>query len=265
MPELLTDSEKTALEAQAETAALEAEKQKKTEEAEAAPAAGEEIKQDEEPRHKKGGFIRKIEKLETQNELLARQNQELMERLAGKSADAAPVPATDGAKPKLDDFKTYEDYIEALTDWKIAQKAAVISEAQTQDVVAARYAQQAELSRKAHPDWDEAFAESGDIEIHPEVQQTIVEHDNGSEVAYYLAKNPELAQDLARMPLRRQIAEIGRISAVLERSEAPAPVKPRTAAPAPITPVSGGSTTTQVDPSKMSMKEYRAYREAMES
>lgn len=260
MPELLTDSEKQAIEAQ-ETPVVE----ETPIVAEAAPAAGAEPKQDEPEHKKKGGFVRKIERLETQNELLERQNRELMERLAARPAETASQPTADGQKPKLESFKTYEDYVEALTDWKISQKAAVLTEAHAQDAVAESYAKQTEASRKQHPDWDEVFAENSDIEIHPEVHQTIVEHDNGSEIAYYLAKNPEVAESMARMSVRRQIAEVGRISAVLERSDAPAPVKPRTAAPAPITPVSGGSTSATPDPGKMTMAEYRKWFEGRQS
>lgn len=260
MPELLTDSENQAIEAQEtpvvpETPVV----------AEAAPAAGAEPKQDEPEHKKKGGFVRKIERLETQNELLERQNRELMERLAARPAETASQPAADGQKPKLESFKTYEDYVEALTDWKISQKAAVLTEAHAQDVVADSYAKQVELSKEKHPDWDEAIAENGDMMAFNETHQAIREHENGSEIFYYLMKNPEAAKKLEKMPVLRQIAEVGRISAVLERSDAPAPVKPRTAAPAPITPVSGGSTSATPDPGKMTMPDYRKWFEGRQS
>jgi hypothetical protein len=249
MAELLTDSEKQAIEAK-ETPVVE----ETTVVAEAAPAAGEEPKQDEPEHKKKGGFVRKIERLETANELLERQNRELMERLAARTAETATEPVADGQKPKLENFKTYEDYVEALTDWKIDR-----------DVVAKGYAEQIEKSRKLHPDWDDVFAENGDIMAFNETHQAIREHEMGSEIVYYLLKNPDIAKKLAKMSVFRQVAEVGRISAVLERSETPAPVKPRTTAPAPITPVSGGSTSATPDPSKMSVAEYRKYREAQAS
>lgn len=260
MPELLTDSEKQAIEAQ-ETPVVE----ETPVVAEAAPAAGEEPKQDEPEHKKKGGFVRKIERLETQNELLERQNRELMERLAARPAETVSQPATDGQKPKLESFKTYEDYVEALTDWKIDQAKSDLGAEQAQNVVADSYAKQIEASRKLHPDWDEVFAENGDIMAFNETHQAIREHENGSEIVYHLLKNPDVAQKLAKMPVLRQIAEVGRISAVLERSDTPAPVKPRTAAPAPITPVSGGSTSATPDPGKMTMAEYRKWFEGRQS
>ena len=268
MPEqLLTDSEKDAIAAQ--PAPVVEEVKPPVVAAEAAGEKTEEVQGDEpEEKKKKGGWVRKIERLEAQLEESDRRYQEALDRLAGKTAgtETAP-PVADGSKPKLENFKTYEEFNEALVDWKIAQRDAAKDQHQTATTLEGRYNQSVEITKAAHPDYDEVMNENADVVIDTnpqrvaDIKQAIYEMDNGSEVVYHLAKNPEIVEDLKRMSIHRAIAELGRISASLDVSSAPAPKKTRSAAPAPITPVSGATATTPGDPSKMSPAEYRKWRE----
>lgn len=265
MPDVLTDTEKqNAMPAETLVApdppAAESDKPDGGKPAGEAPEPQEGEPEGQRP--KKGGWIRRIERLESQNDELVRQNAELMKLLAGKPA-GEPAQPKDG-KPQPANFQTYEDYVEALADWKLEQRMASVDQRVSQSTVEAQYDAKAEESRKLHPDFDEVLAENGNIDIHPDVRRAVLEADNGPEVAYYLASNPEIAESLLSMSLHRAIGKIGAISASLSKPQPPAR-KPRSAAPAPIEPVGGAPATAHGDPSKMSVAEYRKWRDSQAS
>src|SRR5229473_3767572 len=72
----------------------------------------------------KGGFQKRIDRLTRRNyeqdqriERLLESQEQLIGRLAGKSAAAEPKAPVD-QKPTPDQFKTYEEYVEALAEYK---------------------------------------------------------------------------------------------------------------------------------------------------
>jgi len=86
-----------------------------------------------------------------------------------------------------------------------------------------------------------------------EVAQSLFETDSPAELAYYMGKHPDQANQLATMtPMRRAIA-LGRIEATMQ-----AQVKKSSKAPDPIKPI-GTSETTEKTPATMSNKEYRQW------
>src|SRR6516225_1227528 len=101
---------------------------------EPAPAA-EEPPAEEEPKEakpSKGGFQHRIQQLARRNaeleDLVERQSQRLETALArleaGRGVPEAVPPTQLEASPKptLDKFRTYEEWVEAMTDWKADQK-----------------------------------------------------------------------------------------------------------------------------------------------
>lgn len=235
----------------------------------AADAAGEpQENQEKEQKHKKGGWQRKIERLEAQLDAEKQQRQELLDRLAGKPADKTVEATADDAEPELTKFDTYEKYVKALTAWTVRQEAKRYTEQQaTAD--AADYQKQINqtFSGKvaefidSHPDYDEVLSDS--VPLYQGVEWAIKEMDNGPEVAYFLGKHPDVAAKLMDMSPAKAIAEAGRISAQLTKPETPVTKKPVSNAPAPLRPVGGGSAITDTgQPGKRSLQQYRQLRES---
>lgn len=169
--------------------------------------------------------------------------------------DTAPEAA---AKPTSDQFDDYDAYIEALTDWKVEEK--------TRDVAVKATHNAETLHRQAS--WDDRqvaamailtdyndVVGSSEVQIADHVKDAVMESERGPELAYHMARNPALAEQLNKMSPARAALELGRMEASLETSV----VKPGSKAPTPITPIVGGG-TTRVDLSKADMDTYIAER-----
>jgi hypothetical protein len=254
----------------------------------------------EEQRNKrKGGWQRKIEKqgktISTLEETLAeeRRARQLLEaRLAGgkpaetvasKPAETVDQePTEEGLNPKTGKpWKDWREFSTAHTHWVMDQrdKAAASSKAAESDQqhvekTWTEHTQRIAAAQEKYSDWDEVsqnLAKMGEqnISIPQPVALAIVELENGADVLYKLAKEPELIQKLQKMSEVRAIAEIGRIAASLpsEKKEekvtgSPEAKPPQSAAPEPINPVGGSASTAPVDVSKLSTAEYIRRRNA---
>lgn len=220
---------------------------------------------------RRGGFQKKIAKLEA----------ELAELKAGKPAqETKPAEATDtkAERPKLDAFTNYDDYVEALTDWKadqatdrkLQERDNRSKEAQERDAFAAKvsaYDKQAEIAREKYgDDFDEALVSVPNPTR--QVAIALIDSDIGAEVAYYLASNPDLYEKInnPNMSPLQLAKEIGRIEATLDVKAKPdeqtvAKEKPKLpSAPAPITPVGGSKKSGTFDRENASYEEYSEWR-----
>lgn len=226
---------------------------------------------------------------------LTREIHELKAKLEAKETPAPepvqqirPEPQT-SPRPSLEQYqaagKSYEDYVEALTDWKLeqrelqkAQEEARAAETERQQAVLSGWRDQMDSAREKYEDFNETLSEQ--VPIYTGVQMALMEMDNGAEVAYFLGKNRDKAADLMKMSEARAMAEVGRLSAELrngqtvsekadselaeeEAEAAPAPVlqRPRSHAPAPIRPVGGSATKSSVPMDELSYAEYRKLRD----
>jgi hypothetical protein len=186
------------------------------------------------------------------------------------------IPTT--ARPVKTDFENEEDYIEALTDWKIDSKLKASQnkeavEAATKDekeTVLATYTALDDVMEKGKEKYsdfnDLAFAT--DLVLSPEVVNLSLDTEYPEDVLYYLVSNPEESERISSLSDVKAAKEIGKIEVKLtgekavdvESKKPTAPTKKQSKAPAPISPV---VTTGAVDkdPASMSAKEYRAWRE----
>lgn len=156
-------------------------------------------------------------------------------------------------KPAPDQFKTTEEYVEALAAFKaeeivskkltdVQKQAQAHEQAQKAQAVAQTFAERQEAARERYVDFDEvAFNPS--LPITDAMAETIRESELGCELAYYLGKNPAEAQRIAKLSPFVQAKELGR----LETKLSDAPVKKPSAAPAPIKPVTAKDTGPVVD------------------
>jgi len=214
----------------------------------------------EKPKEKKGGFTRKLAAKDAQ-----------IAELEARLANNQPKPQVEASdKPKLDDFETYDQYTEALTDWKFDQKTKEHESKSREESLrneakkcAESYAAKADEFAKANPDFDEVVAES-DV-FTPIMVQAIQESDLGPEIAYYLANNTDEASKIAGLGIVAMNRALGRIEAKLESKESKPAVR-TTNAPPPIKPVTK-SASTSVDPYSTNMEadEYARWRRQRKS
>jgi hypothetical protein len=177
-------------------------------------------------------------------------------------------------EPTVDQFETYEKYVKAQARWEARQEvkaatAAIAAREQGRAIVSAQDRAYASL-KAAHADADDvlgAFTEAGG-QYSPLVSEFIIGHPDGHEVAYALAKDPELNARIGALQHPAMVAvELGRVLARIEAAAVvPEPVKPApvvTKAPAPVTTVGGGAgAVASADPSTMSsIAEWRKVRD----
>ena len=225
---------------------------------------------------KLGGWQRKIAKLEEANSYAYRKLAQLEDQLKPKQQEQPQGPPP---RPKLEDFPdNYDAYIEALSDWKTDQKLAVREQ---ENLKKAREWQQQEAARSVAETWqtrmqefrskvrdfDEVLDSAGDIELHPDIRQSIAIYENGPRLAYELARHrPELEKIAAYKNPLDAIRELGRFEATLT-SGAPPRIettrKPFTAPPEPIRPVGKGSNgNVRVPLDQLPLRDYIRARNA---
>lgn len=153
-----------------------------------------------------------------------RRRQEAEERAAElqRKLDAmqSPVPEEKG-KPTSDQFDSYDEFIEALTEWKVEEreKAREVNEkasAQQKQAHEAhmRYASNAAKFMADHPDFEQITA-NPDLQITDPMAAAIRESDAGPDIAYSLGKNPQEAARISQLSPASQIREIGKLEAKL--------------------------------------------------
>jgi hypothetical protein len=174
------------------------------------------------------------------------------------------------AKPEQSNFKDYDAYVEALTDWKADQKVnealskrdterAREAETQAQQAKVNVFSERQQAIREALPDYDEVIGMS-DVQIANHVGDALIRSKKGAELAYHLAKNPDVAEQLNAMHPLDAAVELGSIAANLTFEKPTPVVKPVSKAPAPIAPI-GSRAAPAKDPDKMDADEWRTWRE----
>ena len=184
-------------------------------------------------------------------------------RKQAPQTETKPKPAE--GEPKAEQFKSYEEFLEARAEWKAEQRVKTLL-GELRDN-AQRQAGQAEQS-KLQAQWEKRVGEAlttyddfEEVALSPEVpisepmMAAILRSPKGADVAYHLGKNHDLAAEIAGLDPISAAIRIGEIAATLSRPTA----KKTTDAPAPITPVGGHATTTK-DPANMTDKEFAAWR-----
>ena len=201
---------------------------------------------------------------------------------------AETPPVTEDVRPESGDFKTYEDYIEALTDWK-AEKAARGAEARVearlkkQETDAAKEAQAAagreaanaamaahkerlDAAKVANPEFDAIIAANADIRLTGPMEHTILHSEVGPELMIHLCENRVDYQRLRNMVPGDALRELGKLEARYEGEKVPTgtPLTPTpvTRARAPIKPVGATPTENTADPAKMSYQDFKKLRNA---
>lgn len=210
---------------------------------------GKQAEQPSEKPAKKPGVQSRIDELTR-----ARHEAEREAKFWKEQAAKSQTSSTDAPKPTKADFPDDEAYFEALADFKAEQKVQQFSQqtqaerAQEADAkqTATRfdlYRERVTQSVEAMPDYHEVVGQS-DVPAAPHVLESILDSDVGPQLAYHLAKHPDVAERLNDMTPVQAARELGRLEAQMSAPKADAaapPAKRTTNAPAPINPVRGGN------------------------
>lgn len=146
----------------------------------------------------------------------------------------------ENARPKLEEFKTYDDYQEALTDWKVDQRLKAerengskrqreIADREYQGELNAHVNKSVDKAKDKYEDFEDVLADNGAF-LKGAMLRLVSETDDPGEIAYYLANNPAEAKRISALnPVKAAVA-LGKLEAKLA---APAPKKVSKAPPPP--------------------------------
>ncbi len=186
---------------------------------------------------------------------------------AGEAKPGVATPPNEAAKaaepgkPVAATFNTYEEYVEALTDWKLEQRdalrAAVDAKANQQQVVKT----QVEAARARHSDYDQVVTDK--VPISAAMAEVLVASEHGAEVADYLGSNTEESARIAALSPARAGAELAKIEASLGLEKpSTAVTQPKTAqskAPAPPKILTGSGGNADAEPDPHDFKKWNAW------
>ena len=198
-------------------------------------------------------------------------NQKLIAELTVLRTQAPPIQMTD--EPRREQFVSEADYTRSLAGW---MAKAMFAERERQTREAQQMAEQADVATQ----WDKRqqtaidsisdYAEvlgGADIQIPKFMHQAMLESEQGPEIAYYLALNPDEAKRIAAMkPLAaiRRITELERdligIADEKTTTKTAASSPKKSKAPEPITQVKGLAASSSGPAA--TFEEHRARRQA---
>lgn len=259
--------------------AVEVEESEKSEEQK---SSKEEARQSEQPRPSKNERIikevtRSRDDWKETAEKWYRRAQEL-EAEYRKASNPAPNVSQIPPKPKQSDFENYDDFVEALTEWKVEVKVKTeLNEAlRDREAKEKEARERAELenaakihqrkleeARRKYEEVDEIMRDRS-FPISHNMVQAIFDSDNSPEILQYLAHHREESEKIYRMTPLGAVRAIGKIERDIEVAKNTP--KPKTKAPDPITPIAGtgGGSALLKKEEDMSTEEYIAYRNKLE-
>lgn len=171
-------------------------------------------------------------------------------------------------RPTREQYEFDEDrYIDAVYEWNTEQRAAKDAHSrrateQRQAVVNfetefnRRKADMVSAGSAKYPDFQSVIESVPADVFNIETALAITETDSPADVAYHLARNPDEAARIAKLPPLKKAVELGKISTKITQT-----AKPTTTAPPPPNPV-GGRTPASKSESAMTMEEWVAARKA---
>jgi hypothetical protein len=194
----------------------------------------------------------------------------IAEASKGQAPPQQPQP---DARPQAAQFKSYDEFVEALTDWKTDQKLKARDSEREQQTRHqedtgkasernARLAERLVQSGKGIEGFEDVMADITEptFPISATMRDYLEESANPAHMAQWMADNRAEARKIYGLNSAAAVRALEKVEAQI----APKPAPNATKAPPPV-PTVGGRTVTQADPAKMSMDEYAAYWSAREA
>lgn len=193
----------------------------------------------------KKGFEKRISKVVSERDR-ARQELEYWREQALKSTthkiESQPQVDTSNSKPSRDLYETDEQYLEALSDYKVNQRLNEREVLRQQQALVENYNTRAKEFAKERPDFFNIIEDASDLVIAPETAYIIQSSEQGPKIALYLAENPDEADRLNRLDATRRVYELGKLESKLTTSVVKKiETKKVSTAPQPMTPTKGQS------------------------
>jgi len=185
-------------------------------------------------------------------------------RTTQASQQVAPAPVQVD-KPTMSQFNNMEQYTEALTDWKLAQRDAQYQkdlQIQAQQEKNRTYNTKVVDFAKTVPDFQEVLDEAANVRMDADglIIQAIIESDVGPQLAYHLAKYPEEVARLNKLTPQRRLIELGKLEDKVSVKEQVAPRTIVHNAPTPVKPVAGNVSITTKSVYEMTPQELLKHR-----
>ena len=225
---------------------------------------------------KKGGFQKKIEKRDREIAELKRDNELWrQEALRAKPVQETTVEAKpdQSKKPKPDDFKTVDEYTEALTDWKVDQKLAMVQQKAQEESIKKevqskfdKHHDRIEAFKEAHEDFDDEWKEAcetigGERNLPLFVREVIITSEVGPELMNELANDPKELKRLCGLSAINAAKELGKMEAKFSKPSKTSVEKKPTKAAATVKPVrSRGTVSSKGYSDDMSLRDYERMR-----
>ena len=219
---------------------------------------------------KKGSIQERIDKAVGAQRAAERERDAFREQLAARQpiapqerpqeVERAPQPAqpafdpTQG--PQLDQFESYEQWVDARAEWKADQHYQRIVAQQQQQHALHTHTERIQSYAQQTPDYFEKIQAAARQPVSKVMEAAIISSERGPELAYFLATHPEegirLAQstvtvDLSQAPLVRELLE-SKLSAQAAQSSGPASGVSRPPVFRPIKPVGATPVTAETPP-----------------
>jgi len=153
-----------------------------------------------------------------------------------------PAPAQTTGRPTIDQFETYDDYIDALTDWKVDQKVKSTREEATRtnaqkkrDARISKFNDRVTEAAEEDPDILEYFQDDT-LPVTDAMGEIVLESEVGPQLLKYLGENRKEATRISKLSPLAAAKELGKIEdKILNRTTVEA--KKISQAPAPISKV----------------------------
>ena len=182
---------------------------------------------------------RRAERIGYERAMREAAERQLRELTAPKDAPRQPAEG----KPTPEQFKTYDEFTEALADWKVEQRFRERGKQQEQEQQQ-RVAESERIEAvkslapalERYPDFEEV-ALGDHVTVTPMMGRKILKMGaEGHDVLYYLGQNPRESERIARLDVLDQVEELSKLAAKLK------PQPKATTAPPPIKPNEGTAT-----------------------
>lgn len=231
--------------------------------------------EEEKPRKKKNGFQSRINELtreKYEQTYKAQALQDKVDFLMSQQQPQVSQTVEEVREPQPEDYETNADFIRAQARWEVEQefvkkdaerskKAKEEEEAKREkEEINTSYKQRAQEAVKRYPDFIETV-QSAKIDVEQDSLELIMSSEFGPDIAYHLAKNPDDADKFSKLSAIGAAKMIGRLETRFD-NKTPKKGKKLTKAPSPIKGIKTKTNVSSKDPSKMSMAEYTAWRNA---
>lgn len=215
------------------------------------------------PTGRRGRYQRKIDRLVSSNTELESQLTEArrkIEELSAGRETRKPEPQAAG-EPKQEQFSSVDEFIKARVQWELKQEQIreQQAEAEERQKELTNSFKRREVELKAEHDDYEQYAYAN-LTIPTAVLNAIIDMgEEGPDVAYYLGKHPEVAEELCNLSQFSAVRRLGVIATQIskESEKDSHDEKPRIKPPAPVRPVDGSSQPSiSLDSDQISPGEY---------